>query len=173
MNKAALIESLMSTFVEEVAEHVRSFNRDLLALEGGQGDPAPLLQSLFRTAHNMKGASRAVDVGLIESACHRLEDILARAARRRPAPRRASAFKLLFATADAIQDAGARPQGEAASRGSPLGRRLASGVSRHRAPCRRARPAGGRALRRRAPPRRRPCPRGRRRASAATATRCA
>ena len=28
----------MSTFVEEVAEHVRNFNRDLLALEGEQGD---------------------------------------------------------------------------------------------------------------------------------------
>ena len=62
MNKSALIESLMSTFVEEVAEHVRTFNRDLLALESGQGDPAGLLQSLFRTAHNLKGASRAVDV---------------------------------------------------------------------------------------------------------------
>src|SRR4029077_16955720 len=79
MNKSALIESLMSTFVEEVAEHVRSFNRDLLALENGQGDPASLLQSLFRTAHNLKGASRAVDVGLVESECHGLEDVLARA----------------------------------------------------------------------------------------------
>jgi len=79
MNKAALIESLMSTFVEEVGDHVRSFNHDLLALESGQGDPARLLQSLFRTAHNLKGASRAVDVELVEKACHGLEDLLARA----------------------------------------------------------------------------------------------
>jgi len=34
MNKSALIESLMSTFLEEVEEHVSGFNRDLLALEG-------------------------------------------------------------------------------------------------------------------------------------------
>ena len=119
MNKAALIESLMSTFVEEVAEHVRSFNSDLLALESGQGDAAPLLQSLFRTAHNLKGASRAVDVGVIESACHSLEDILARA-RDGQRPLDAEAFRVLFATADAIQDAGARLQQNQSLAASPL-----------------------------------------------------
>ena len=119
MNKAALIESLMSTFVEEVAEHVRSFNRDLLALESGQGDPAGLLQSLFRTAHNLKGAARAVDVALVESACHGLEDILARA-RDGERPLDAEAFAILFATADAIQDAGARLKEKQSLAASPL-----------------------------------------------------
>ena len=119
MNKAALIESLMSTFVEEVAEHVSSFNRDLLALEGGQGDSAGLLQSLFRTAHNMKGASRAVDVSLIETACHNLEDILA-GARDGDRPLDAAAFKFLFATADAIQDAGLRLKEKQSLAASPL-----------------------------------------------------
>jgi two-component system chemotaxis sensor kinase CheA len=119
MNKAALIESLMSTFVEEVAEHVSSFNRDLLALEGGQGDPAALLQSLFRTAHNLKGASRAVDVTLIETACHNLEDILA-GARDGDRVLDALAFKFLFATADAIQDAGLRLKEKQSLSASPL-----------------------------------------------------
>jgi two-component system chemotaxis sensor kinase CheA len=119
MNKAALIESLMSTFVEEVAEHVSSFNRDLLALESGQGDPGSLLQSLFRTAHNMKGASRAVDVGLIETACHQLEDILA-GARDGERPLDAAAFRVLFATADAIQDAGVRLKEKQSLAASPL-----------------------------------------------------
>ena len=107
MNKAALIESLMSTFVEEVAEHVRAFNGDLLSLESGQGDPVGLLQSLFRTAHNLKGAARAVDVEAIEAACHGLEDILA-GARDGGRPLDAEAFRVLFATTDAIQDAGLR-----------------------------------------------------------------
>ena len=119
IDKTALIESLMSTFVEEVAEHVRGFNRDLLALESGQGDPASLLQSLFRTAHNLKGASRAVDVGLVESACHGLEDILARA-RDGERPLDAQAFKVLFATADAIQDAGVRLKQKRSLTASPL-----------------------------------------------------
>lgn len=119
MNKSALIESLMSTFVEEVAEHVGSFNRDLLALEGGHGEPASLLQSLLRTAHNLKGAARAVDVDLVESACHRLEDILA-GARDGKRPLDADAFALLFATADAIQDAGARLKEKQSLSASPL-----------------------------------------------------
>jgi two-component system chemotaxis sensor kinase CheA len=109
----------MSTFVEEVAEHVQSFNRDLLALESGQGDPASLLQSLFRTAHNLKGASRAVDVGFVESACHGLENILARA-RDGERPLDTEAFEILFATADAIQDAGARLKEKQSLAASPL-----------------------------------------------------
>ena len=119
MNKAALIESLMSTFVEEVGDHVRSFNHDLLALESGQGDPARLLQSLFRTAHNLKGASRAVDVELVEKACHGLEDILARA-RDGERPLDAEAFAILFATADAIEDAGTRLKEKQSLASSPL-----------------------------------------------------
>jgi two-component system chemotaxis sensor kinase CheA len=119
LNKTALIESLMSTFVEEVAEHFLSFNRDLLALERGQGDPVSLLQSLFRTAHNLKGAARVVGVGLVESACHGLEDILARA-RDGERPLDAEAFQILFATADAIQEAGARLKEKQSLAASPL-----------------------------------------------------
>src|SRR5678815_881162 len=119
MNKTALIESPMSTFVEEVADQVRSFNTDLLALESGQGDSAKLLQSLFRTAHNLKGASRAVDVGLVESACHALEDVLARARDGSRALGRDD-FEILFATADAIQDAGARLKEKHSLAVSPL-----------------------------------------------------
>jgi two-component system chemotaxis sensor kinase CheA len=97
----------MATFVEEVAEHVRNFNRDLLALEGGHGDAAALLQSLFRTAHNLKGAARAVDVAAIETACHAMENILA-AARDGGKPLDAEAFRILFTTADEIEEAGTR-----------------------------------------------------------------
>jgi two-component system, chemotaxis family, sensor kinase CheA len=109
----------MSTFVEEVADHVRNFNRDLLALESGQGDPATLLQSLFRTAHNLKGASRAVDVGVVESACHGMEDVLARA-RDGERPLDAEAFEILFITADAIQEAGTCLKEKQSLAGSPL-----------------------------------------------------
>ena len=115
----------MSTFVEEVAEHVRSFNADLLALESGLGDRASLLQSLFRTAHNLKGAARAVDVGLVESVCHGMEDILARA-RDGEWPLEPATFERLFATTDALQDAGRRLKDKQSLAGSPLAA-LASG----------------------------------------------
>jgi len=119
MNKTALIESLMSTFVEEVGDHVRRFNTDLLALESGQGDSASLLHSLFRTAHNLKGASRAVDVGLVESACHGIENVLARG-RDGARPLHMDEFEILFATADAIQDAGVRLKEKQSLAASPL-----------------------------------------------------
>lgn len=109
----------MSTFVEEVAEHVRSFNSDLLALESGQGDQASRLQSLFRTAHNLKGAARAVDATVIENACHGVEEILARA-RTGERPLDAAAFERLFAIADALQDAGLRLKDKQPLTGSPL-----------------------------------------------------
>lgn len=100
----------MSTFVEEVAEHVRDFNRDLLALEGGHGDSQALLQSLFRTAHNLKGAARAVDVASIETVCHGIEDILA-PARDGEKALDAEAFRILFAAADTIHETGLRLRG--------------------------------------------------------------
>ena len=148
----------MSTFVEEVAEHVRSFNSDLLALESGQGNPASLLQSLFRTAHNLKGASRAVDAGVIESACHGLEDILARA-RDGERPLDAETFKVLFATADAIEEAGARLKEKQpvvtppAAAARPVPSRLPSTPSAPSAPGETAPPVPtGRPPRRRHPP---------------------
>jgi two-component system chemotaxis sensor kinase CheA len=60
-----------------------------------------------------------VDVGLVESACHGLEDILARA-RDGEKALDADAFQILFATADAIQDAGARLKEKQSLSGSPL-----------------------------------------------------
>jgi two-component system chemotaxis sensor kinase CheA len=109
VDKDQLIKRLMETFCEELAEHVGALNRDLLVLEKDD-DPvqrAERLQTLFRTAHSLKGAARSVNIHLIESVCHQLEEILAVA--RDGARRFASEhFSLLYATADAIEDAGRR-----------------------------------------------------------------
>jgi len=108
MDQEKLIKRLMATFLEELAEHVESLNRDLLALEKDPGaDRADLLQTLFRTAHSLKGAARSVNVELIEGACHQLEEILA-AAQDGQRPLTSETFPLLFATADAIEEAGMR-----------------------------------------------------------------
>ena len=56
MDKAKFIQRLMATFVEELEEHVRSLNGDLLALEkSGPERKAELLKNLFRAAHSLKG----------------------------------------------------------------------------------------------------------------------
>ena len=114
MDKEQLVKRLMTTFLEELEEHVQAFNRDLLALKKG---PAPeqraeRLKALFRTAHSLKGASRSVNVGLLERACHGLEEILA-AVQGNRLELGADVFALLFATADAIEEAGHAAAGTA------------------------------------------------------------
>src|SRR5262245_16151085 len=79
MDKQELAQLLMATFVGELDERVQALNRDLLALEGrpAANERADLLKALFRSAHSLKGAARAVNVELIETACHQMEEILA------------------------------------------------------------------------------------------------
>lgn len=109
MDKDTLIRQLMSTFLEELEEHVRSFNQDLLTLEKNPTaeEQAARLKTLFRAAHSLKGAARSVNVTLIEGACHRLEEVLAAARDGRLSLDR-ERIALLFATVDGIQEAGMR-----------------------------------------------------------------
>jgi HPt (histidine-containing phosphotransfer) domain-containing protein len=108
--KDRLVKQLMATFLEELDEHVRALNKDLLALEKNPppGEEAGrLLKGLFRTAHSLKGASRSVNVALLECVCHQLEDILGAAQEGRLflGPEQ---FGLLYKTADGIEEAGKR-----------------------------------------------------------------
>ncbi len=121
MDKDQLIKRLMKTFLEELEEHVGALNRDLLALEkdsSGQ-ERTEHLKTLFRTAHSLKGAARSVNVTLIESACHRLEEILA-AARDGKAALGPDLFAVLFAAADAMEEAGMRLREQQDLTGAPL-----------------------------------------------------
>ena len=70
MDQATLHKQLMATFLDELEENAAALNRDLLALEKDPTGPAHAerLRTLFRTAHSLKGAARAVNVELIESA---------------------------------------------------------------------------------------------------------
>ncbi|MEW6368586.1 MAG: response regulator [Acidobacteriota bacterium] len=122
MDKEKLIQRLMATYIAEVEEHVQALNRDLLALEREESQEArtALLTTLFRTAHSLKGASHSVSITLIESACHRLEEILAGLRDRRLEPR-PDLIQLLFAAADGIGDAAARLRAGKELSGAPLG----------------------------------------------------
>src|SRR5271155_5826207 len=100
MDKDQLVKRLMTTFLEELEEHVQAFNRDLLALkkDPSAAERAERLKTLFRSAHSLKGASRSVNVGLLEKACHGLEEILA-AVQEGKMALSPDLFSLLFATA--------------------------------------------------------------------------
>lgn len=121
MDKDLLIQQLMRTFLDELDEHVRAFNRDLLALEHEPpaAERGELLVELFRTVHSLKGASRAVNVKTIENACHHLEDVLTQV-RQGATPIDQEMFTLFFATADALEETAMRLREEPTLVHSPL-----------------------------------------------------
>lgn len=109
VDREKLAQRLMATYLEELQEHVGSMNRNLLAMEDG---PAPedrpeLFNLLFRAAHSLKGASRAVNVELVEKVCHQMEDVLG-AARDGKLELTPAHFVVLFKAVDGIEDAGQR-----------------------------------------------------------------
>lgn len=106
MDKQQLIRRLMATFVGELDEHVAALNHDLLLLEKSH-QPEETYKQLFRTAHSLKGAARSVDAHAIERACHHLEDVFT-ASQKGELELRPEVYQVLFATADAIGDAGRR-----------------------------------------------------------------
>ena len=70
---------LMASFRAELAEHVQTMTDGLLAIEQAQLAPEErqtVLQGVFRAAHSLKGAARAVDMPTVEQLAHGLEHVL-------------------------------------------------------------------------------------------------
>lgn len=109
MDKDELLQQLMVTFLEELNEHTEAMNKNLLALEKGpSGDErAVLTKLLLRSGHSLKGAAHAVNVTLIERACHELENIFV-AVREDKLTLTPERFSLLFKAVDAVEEAGMR-----------------------------------------------------------------
>ncbi len=118
MNKDQLAARLLATFLGELEEQLRVMNADLLALEADPAD-GERLKSLFRVAHTLKGAARAVNIPLIEQSCHALETLLAEA-RDGKLTLGPEEFTLLFSAADALTDAGELLKAGRDLAGSPL-----------------------------------------------------
>lgn len=77
--KDDLLKKLLPTFLVEADEHLQAMASGLLALEkmpdGAQH--AALVETVFREAHSLKGAARAVSLMEIESVCQSLESVFA------------------------------------------------------------------------------------------------
>ncbi|MHB8743446.1 MAG: hybrid sensor histidine kinase/response regulator [Sulfuricaulis sp.] len=73
------LKKLLATFRLEAEEHLRAMSSLLLTLEGstGAGESQAQIETLFREAHSLKGAARAVNLSPIETVCQSLEDVLA------------------------------------------------------------------------------------------------
>ena len=98
-----LLRELLATFAVEAQEHLQAINRDLLALEKGPGaeKSAELLAEIFRAAHSLKGAARAVNLEAAGEVGHRLETLFARLRDGELAPSPAL-FDLAYQTLDAL-----------------------------------------------------------------------
>lgn len=102
---AAICEQLISSFRAELAEHVQTMTDGLLALEQArvpeEQRPATL-EDVFRAAHSLKGAARAVNLTVIEQLAHSLEGILD-GLQRQAMPPSAELFTVCYRALDAIQ----------------------------------------------------------------------
>lgn len=73
------LQRLRATFKVEAGEHLHAMSSGLLALEtipaeAGQAEP---IEVIFRHAHSLKGAARAVNLTEVESICQSLESFFA------------------------------------------------------------------------------------------------
>src|SRR4051794_6566431 len=97
------LRSLRATFKVEAAEHVGAIAQGLLALErtAEAGERRQLVETIFRAAHSLKGAARAVNLAEVETICQRMEDIFALWRRQEGAPE-ASTLDALHRSLDQI-----------------------------------------------------------------------
>jgi chemotaxis protein histidine kinase CheA/ActR/RegA family two-component response regulator len=65
----------INRFVDEAREHLATLEQGLSDLEANPQD-AELINSLFRSAHTIKGTSRMLKLGVITDIAHQMEDLL-------------------------------------------------------------------------------------------------
>jgi two-component system chemotaxis sensor kinase CheA len=73
------LKRLLSTFKVEAAEHIKAIESGLIEMEQSSdiGKRAQIIESVFREAHSLKGAARAVQATDIEAICQSLETLFA------------------------------------------------------------------------------------------------
>ncbi|HUP61303.1 MAG TPA: hybrid sensor histidine kinase/response regulator [Thermoanaerobaculia bacterium] len=70
------LKKLLATFRVEAGEHLEAMGSGLLSLERTTGaERTEILERIFREAHSLKGAARAVSLGDVERLCHSLESL--------------------------------------------------------------------------------------------------
>jgi two-component system chemotaxis sensor kinase CheA len=104
------LRTLRATFKVEAAEHLQAIGTGLLELEK---TPVPaeqlqLIETVFRAAHSLKGAARAVGLTDVESFCQSLEDLFASWKRHESLPTPA-ALDAAHRTVDKMSQAIAEP----------------------------------------------------------------
>ncbi len=98
------LEHLRATFKIEADEHIEAISSGLLQLEkpSSAGRNPNLVETIYREAHSLKGAARAVEYLEIESICQGMESVLAAWKKQQFAPTQ-QAFDELHRALDLIR----------------------------------------------------------------------
>jgi len=125
------LRKYLTLFLAEAGEHLAGYSRDLVALEGAlragasEADLRPLVDSLFRHAHSVKGMSASMQLDAISGLAHRVEDLVD-VFRKKPGAADAVAVDLLLGAGDALADlVAAAGRGERPEPDAVLGEKLA------------------------------------------------
>lgn len=96
---------IMATFKLEAEENIESVSKLLFALEKAPvfSGNEELFEKLYRSAHSLKGASRAVGIGDVETLCHAFEDVLS-AIRNEEIGISSDTIEVFFQTIDLISE---------------------------------------------------------------------
>lgn len=100
----AFLQELLETFRIEAREHLQTLTNGLLKLEKVDPSEKPaLVEEIFREAHSLKGAARAVDMADIEQLCQAMESVFS-ACKRDAITLSPAAFDVLHRTLDVVTD---------------------------------------------------------------------
>ena len=97
-------KKLLDMFRIEAGEHAAAVSSGLIELEKPELPEearGKILEAIYRDAHSLKGAARAVDLGAIESVCQRLESVFA-ALKRGEIEASGGLYDLLHRAVDAV-----------------------------------------------------------------------
>jgi len=98
------LKKLLSTFKIEAKEHIEALSSGLIELEHASlpEKQAEMVETIFREAHSLKGAARAVNVMGIESICQSMESVFS-SLKRREIALSAGMFDVLHHAVDGLE----------------------------------------------------------------------
>jgi two-component system chemotaxis sensor kinase CheA len=83
-NEADFLKELLSMFKIEAEEHLKGISSNLLELEKthSPAEQTSLIETIYREAHSLKGAARAVNLNQVETVCQVMESVFSAMKRR-------------------------------------------------------------------------------------------
>lgn len=98
------LKKLLSTFKIEAREHINVMSSGLIELEKSSSDERrmEIIETIFREAHSLKGAARAVNMTDMEALCQSLESVFS-ALKRKDMALSPRLFDLLYRSVDDLE----------------------------------------------------------------------